>query len=243
MKLKKFTLTLLPLAAILSLALLGCPQPTTGDDGGDVGGGDTGGGITTAKISFEAWNGAWAYNPGDALTKNDSNSTATQDETIVKNGSKSLKIEGTIQEDKYSSTKEFGMRLKADEILGVTSIDVLNKVFSLWVYVSANAENDAIQVALQDSSYNQAISNAVSLTKGAWTQVFFKLLPAGDPDNTKYNDKPCFVTVSDSTGTTVTAQGAYTGNIDVNAITQIEIRSLNGTIDNPAIVYIDDINW
>lgn len=239
MKLKKRTLTLVPLAALLSLALLGCPQPTATDDGGD-----TGGDTTTAKITFETWDGAWAYNPGDSLTEVDSSTTATQDGSIFKNGAKSLKIEGTIQKDKYSDAKEFGMRLKADQILGVSNIDVLNKVFSLWVYVPEDAENDAIQVALQDSSYQQAISNAVSVTKGAWTQVFFKLLPAGDPNNTKYTDKPCIVTISDATGTEVTAQGAYTSDtFDVDAITQIEIRSLNGTIDNTAVVYIDDINW
>uniref|UniRef100_A0A7C3I683 CBM-cenC domain-containing protein n=1 Tax=Gracilinema caldarium TaxID=215591 RepID=A0A7C3I683_9SPIR len=232
----------LALALVASLALVGCPSPTSSDGSGDTGGGDVA--TDNAKISFENWDGVWAYNPGDALTKDDSQSSASKDTVVFKNGSASLKISGTIQEDKYSTTKEFGMRLKAATILNVANIDVLSKVISLWVYVPADAENDAIQIALQDSSYQQAISNAVSLTKGSWTQVFFKLLSAGDSDNTKYTDRPCLVTVSDASGSTIVSQGAYTGEtFKQDQITEIEIRSLNGTIGNAAYVNIDSIDW
>lgn len=232
---------LLTLAVLGGLVLLGCPNPTsndTNDDGGGTGTADN------SKINFENWDGAWAYNPGNAMTEVDTQSTAEKDSNLFKNGSASLKISGTTQKDKYSDAQEIGMRIKAAEILSVTNLDVINKVISLWVYVPEGANNNAIQVNLQDNSYQQAMGNALAVTPGEWTQVFYKLLPAGDANNTKYADRPCFVSVSDAAGSTVTQQGAYTSDtFNVDTITVIEIRSLNGTNGETATVNIDSIDW
>lgn len=204
----------------------------------------------SAKISFEEdqYSGDHFYDPDDALTDNSTSITVEQSNVYANDGTYSLKLEGTLQSDKYDdpdgSTLEMGIRVKAATIVDVTVLDIVSKVISVSFYIPAEGTNNAVQFVLQDSGSQQAISNGIEITAGEWNTVYFKLLPSDDAANTKYPNERASLCVVDSEGTTITAQGAYTSeSFETDEIEEIEIRTMGSTLDAVAILYVDSIDW
>jgi len=246
---KKITFLILTALIAFSMVTTGCNDATGNNTEGEGNTTDDG----SILVGFNEDNfGDYGYNPGDALTVVDSETTAEYATDQVSEGAGSLKLSGSIQQDKYDTTDnvlndppqtvEFGYRLKLAELLDLSEIEAEGKILSVDVFVAAEANNTAIQFAFQDDEYEQSISQAVNVTPGEWNTVYFILLGKDDASNTMTDDNsiPSFASC-DSTGS-VTSQGAYTSaNFDETTIVQFEIRSLGGTVGDNAVVYIDNI--
>lgn len=191
-------------------------------------------------FDFETFDGNNFYSPGDALTTPDSGSMVEQSMDQAFDGSASMKITGTLQQDKYDGsnppkTIEIGMRMKAAQMAGLSNCDVKERIISMRVFVEEGANNPYLQFALQDKGYQQAISDWAELTPGEWTTIYFKLASSGSLDQV------------DSEGN-VLVKGAYTSDsFSKGGITQLEFRSVGDTsvasVGDPATVYIDAVEW
>jgi uncharacterized repeat protein (TIGR02543 family) len=214
------------------------------------------GGTDSAKVSFESSTVSIAagdvYDSGTALTTTTTGLTASLATDYFYAGSQSLKLTGTLQQDKYDTTnsvlndpakvKELGARVKIATIANSgTNLDLTDRVVSLAVFVPTGGKNTAVQVVEVDSGYQQAISPAVSVTPGKWTKFYFKA------DSTRLNSssKPLLTQVD--SGNAYVANGAYTsGTFDVTNVSQIEVRSVGGTssaVGDAATLYVDSLTW
>ena len=201
------------------------------------------GGADEAKINFEGAFGDFTYTPGTALTSTDTESTMAVASDFVYAGAQSMRINGTLQKDKYSDTIEIGYRIKAAEMLGLKNLELVGKMISMWVYVPAEYTNEEIQMVLMDNGWQGCYSTGVKVVPGQWTKVFFKLLSSGSAENEKYPGQRQSLAAYDAAGAKI-GMGAYTSEtFNSYAITQIEIRSLHGEPGDNASVFIDSLDW
>lgn len=250
-------------AAIALTAMLAwaCSDPVSNNNSGGGATGDTPpgsgsvGGTDAAKVNFEgssvSLSAGDVYNPADALTTPDAAPTYSADSSFFYAGSKSLKIVGTVQQDKYDTASgtstlnspakvtEFGARIKIATIANAgANLDLADKVFSARVFVPTGSPTTAVQIALQDDGSQQAIGPAISVTAGKWTTVSYKA------DSTKLNasGKLKFTSV-DSTGAFL-ADGAYSSaTFSASTVAQIEFRAVGGAVGAAGVIYVDSITW
>ena len=201
------------------------------------------GGEDTAKINFEGDFGSFVYAPGTALTDKDTNTTAVPSTDFFYAGKQSMRLDGTMQKYKYANMNLIGYRINAAEMLGKKNLELVGKMIKVHVYVPAEFHNTAIQLLILDIGFSWAESSAVELEPGKWNTVYFKLLSSGSKENTKYSGSQCSLATYDEEGNK-RFRGNYTGNgFNSYTINALEIRSINGTPDDNATVFIDSIDW
>jgi hypothetical protein len=207
-------------------------------------------GPDTVKLDFLADDfGSVLYNPGNALTNEDS----ALNYLAEKAGDGAtlpacLKLSGNLQKDKYGTAKEIGVRLKVAEYLGVDSVSLLDKVIAVKAYVAVGAVNTALQLSLQSDNNQQAMGQAQDLTPGAWTTVYFKLINASHADfdaSVGQTTKQYEFIACDSEGTKIDS-GAYSSDTFNETVTEFDIRSVGGTtagINDAVTVWFESIEW
>ncbi len=201
------------------------------------------GGDDTAKINFESEFHSFVYSPTDSLTEVDHNSKATNANDFYYAGKQSMRIDGTLQKDKYSDAIEFGYRIDAGKMLNVRNLEIVGEKVSVRAFVPSGFSNRSIQFVLLDDAYQWAISTAVTLTPGQWHTVYFKLVEPNDKDNQKYAGKFHSLEAYDESGKKI-GNAAYTSpNLKIGQITSFELRIIGGVVGDKGTVFIDSIDW
>lgn len=198
-----------------------------------------------SKINFETaqYDGSHYYTDEDKTTAGVTGITGDVDTEIVKSGTQSYKLTGSVY--KYNDNTDVIMlqRFKVLDILDVTSLDLSGKTITVNYYVPSDANDTQVKLVLLDSGYKGSESSATPITKGEWNTVYYKITAAVDAST------PGYITQVDADGVEIsgnayTAQNDYgEGVFDISDLNLLEFRILGANDGDSATVYIDAIDW